>query len=108
MTTDIHLLDEIKGTLGITNAEIAQIVGLEEAVIAGWCGHGIPESEEKRFAPLAYVAQFMREWYVEEVIPELVRKPLVELDGKSVLGMLANDPERVIRYLSGLFYLTEF
>lgn len=105
--TDFQVLEEIKNTLGLGDAAIAQLAGLEESTLISRNGTGIPEDFEERIAPLVYVTQFMREWYVEAVIPELVRRPLPELDDRSVLDALAHDPHSVISHLSRLFYLPE-
>lgn len=101
--TDTSVLDEIKATLRLDNAELARLVREDESVIASWNGSGVPSSHEDRVAPLVFVVQFMNEWYVEPLIPALVRKPLRELGDRSVLDTLADDPNRVISYLSGLF-----
>lgn len=97
------VLHEIKETLAISEEDLANLLGEDPVAIRTWMKHGIPAEARPRLHPLAYTAQFMKEWFVEPQIPELVRQPLKELDDRSVLDMLADNPERVISYLSGLF-----
>lgn len=98
-----NLLNEIKGLLGLSEEDLASLFGEDSSTIRAWLDEGIPREVRSRIAPIAYTAQFMKEWFVEAQIPTLIRQPVKELGDCTVLELLAKDPERVISYLSRLF-----
>jgi hypothetical protein len=85
------LLDEISGTLGLTDTELGRLFGVRRQAIGQWRERGIPAARQAKAATLAATAGLLGRQLKAERIPGIVRKPARAYGGLSALEMIERD-----------------
>jgi hypothetical protein len=85
------LLDQIAGTLGVTDTELGRLFGVRRQAIGQWRDRGIPAARQAKAATLAATAELLRRQLKTERIPGIVRKPARAYGGLSALEMIERD-----------------
>jgi hypothetical protein len=77
---------EIQETFDLDRAELAGLLGIEPAVLAG---DGVPPSCFKAVDEIRGLARRIGERFVPQQVPRVVRSPMPGLNGKSILETIA-------------------
>jgi transcriptional regulator with XRE-family HTH domain len=98
------LIGEIREILGLSQAEVAALVGVFQPTIASWPGIGIPESRLASVIRLHDLALLLCKELAPSRIPEIVRTRDAWLGGRTVLEVIqADGVASIYGYLRRLF-----
>lgn len=99
-----RLLDQIRSIFGLSESDLADLMGVRRQSIAEWREYGVPAQRVATLEHLAGLAKVLRNELMPAHIPEIVRRKDAWLDNKSILQTIAHDGvDRVYAYLHRLF-----
>ncbi len=99
-----RLLDQIRSTFGLTESELADLLGVRRQSVAEWREYGVPAQRIATLEHISGLAKVLRTELIPSHIPEIVRRKDAWLDNKSILQTIAHDGvDRVYAYLHRLF-----
>jgi len=99
-----RLLDQIRSIFGLSESDLADLMGVRRQSIAEWREYGVPAQRVATLEHLAGLAKVLRNELMPGHIPEIVRRKDAWLDNKSILQTIAHDGvDRVYAYLHRLF-----
>lgn len=97
-------LDEIRSIFGLSEGELADLLGVRRQSVAEWRSFGVPAQRVSTLEHVAGLARVLRDEVIPSHIPEIVRRKDAWLDGKSILQTIAHDGvDSVYAYLHRLF-----
>jgi DNA-binding XRE family transcriptional regulator len=99
-----RLLDQIRSTFGLSESDLADLLGVRRQSVAEWREFGVPSQRMATIEHVAGLAKALRNEVIPAHIPEIVRRKDAWLDNKSILQTIAHDGvDRVYAYLHRLF-----
>lgn len=100
-------LDEIRGTFGLSESELAALFGVSRPAIARWRDGGVPVERGADVDRVRELAEYFHRRFLPVRVPQIVRTPGRGLGDKTVLAVLReNNVDRVYAYLESLFSYT--
>ena len=97
-------LEEIRDIFGLTQAEMADLLGRRAQSIAEWETRGIPRDKRASVERLLDLAHLFRKRLIPSRIPEIVRTPDEWLGNRTILETLRTDGvDPIYAYLARLF-----
>lgn len=100
----LEQLNEIRQVFGLTQAEVADLLGRRPQSVAEWEVRGIPNDKRASVERLLDLARVFRKRVKASRIPEIVRTPDAWLDNRTILQTLrADGVDPIYAYLGRLF-----
>lgn len=78
-------LGRIRGILGLSDPELARLLGVTRQALEQWRERGIPARRSADVDRLAAAAEWLAEELIAERIPQIVRTPVPALGGRTML-----------------------
>jgi transcriptional regulator with XRE-family HTH domain len=98
-----HLL-ETQAILGLSQNELAELLGVRQPSLAAWLAHGVPATRVASVERLYDFSKVLTAELIRERIPEIIRTPDEWLGGRSILDVIKRDGTAPIYgYLARLF-----
>jgi DNA-binding XRE family transcriptional regulator len=104
MTTALAELEELRSTFGLSQSQLADLLGRRAQSIHEWESRGIPQEKRASVERLVDLARLFRRRVSASRIPQVVRTPDDWLGGKTILETLRTDGvDPIYAYLARLF-----
>jgi transcriptional regulator with XRE-family HTH domain len=98
------LLTQIRQTLGLSEAELADLFNVQRTSVIGWREHGIPEARRASVERVRDLAGVLKREMIPTRIAEIVRTPDAWLADRTILQTIRSDgAEAIYGYLRRLF-----
>lgn len=79
------VLGQIRSILGLSDPELARILGVTRQALEQWRKRGIPVERSAEVDRLSAAAEWLAEELIAERIPQIVRTPVPALGGRTML-----------------------
>ena len=97
-------LDEIRGTFGLSEAELSELFSVSRPAVTRWRAAGVPVERGADVDRVRELAGYFQRRFIPVRIPQIVRNPGRGLGGKTVLEVVRESGvEPVYAYLEKLF-----
>jgi transcriptional regulator with XRE-family HTH domain len=104
LDSDDEALTEIRGVLGLSEHELAELFGVRRESVMGWRRNGVPLQRRASVARLLDLVRVLHRDLKAERIPQIVRTHDDWLAHGTMLATIARDgPDAVYAYLRRLF-----
>jgi predicted transcriptional regulator len=104
MKVEYELIMEIRNIFGLSQAEIAALLGVRDAVISSWLSEAVPSRYDSDIRDIHRLAVLLLTQLIPSSIPAIIRKNEPWLKGHSILDMIkAEGAEPIYIYLDRLF-----
>ena len=89
-------LNAIAIVFNVSQAEIGTIFGVERQAVQQWFRHGVPAERRASVARVAQAARALHDYFKAGRIPQIVREPLPNQDGSTILDLARRDPLKIV------------
>lgn len=88
---------------GLSGAEAARTFGVSRQALAKWSTDGIPGARAAAIADLAAATGLLTHYLRRDRIPAVVRRPIDDAGGRSLLEIAAEDPSEALSACRAMF-----
>ncbi len=96
-------LQRVMEVWGLSGAEAARVLKVSRQALAKWSVEGIPAARSTAVADLAAAADLLSHYLRRDRIPAVVRRPVADEAGRSLLELASEDPARALDACRAMF-----
>lgn len=89
-------LDRVLRTWGLSQSEAGRLFGVSRQAVAKWLRDGVPGERVESVANVAAATDVLTHYLKRDRIPAVVRREATNLDGRSLLDLLATGQTEVL------------
>lgn len=82
----------------LSQSEAGRLFGISRQALSKWLEHGVPVDRTEAIADLAAATDLLVHYLKRDRIPAVVRRPVTELENRSLLDLLAAGETRTLLY----------
>lgn len=96
-------LQLLRDTWQLDDDTLASMCGASTDQTRQWLREGVPAGHATSVVPLVEAAEHLSSRFRVAQIPAVVRRPVVGLDGRSVVDVAGDDPEQARDFVTSTF-----